>query len=278
LKRLNPGIYPHAVEKQYEAALVARSRRVHREMMYALRTGSVRRVDAIDPRKMFDLTFSVSIGTDFLKSLLKKAAKKIDDGVRKNIGTGLDRIGNTVFAGQRNAAFQAQSASLALGILEEPASYAEWIDENIRLIKSIDERYFNDVREVISTGLQKGMTAEQLAKQVRLRFHVTESRAKLIARDQVGKFHARMDKERHEELGITRFIWSTSLDERVREDHRALEGKIFTYAQGHPTEGLPGQPIQCRCVAIPIIDEDDEYLNSQTGDWEFKMQGFPTSM
>lgn len=241
--------------------------------MYALRTGSVRRTDAIDPRKMFDLTFSVgmAVGANVLKSFLRGAAKKIDEGVLRNIDASLDRIG------QRNAAYQAQGSSLVLNVLNEPASYASWIDENVRLIKSIDERYFNDVREVISTGLQKGMTADALAKEVRLRFHVTASRAKLIARDQVGKFHAQMDKERHQELGITRFIWSTSLDEKVREDHRELEGKIFTYAQGHPVEGLPGQPIQCRCVAIPIIDEeDDEYLDSQTGNWEFKMKDFPT--
>lgn len=223
---------------------------------------------------MFDLTFTVGMatGADAMKGFLRGAAKKIDEGVLKNIDASLDRIG------QRNAAYQAQGASLVLGVLSEPKSYTNWIDDNVRLIKSIDERYFNDVREVISTGLQKGMTADQLAKQVRLRFHVTASRARLIARDQVGKFHATMDKERHQEIGITRFIWSTSLDERVREDHRALEGKIFTYAHGHPVEGLPGQPIQCRCVAIPIIDEeDDEYLDTQTGNWEFKTQGFPTS-
>lgn len=54
-------------------------------------------------------------------------------------------------------------------------------------------------------------------------------------------------------LGIKRFTWSTSNDERVRESHKALDTKEFEYSN------MPKEynDYNCRCVQIPIIEFKD---------------------
>lgn len=93
---------------------------------------------------------------------------------------------------------------------------------------------------------------------------VTQSRAELIARDQVLKLNAEVTQKRHEAAGIVEFVWSTSRDERVRPDHKVLEGKRYRYDdppvvdRRRGTRGLPGIHFQCRCVAIPVIPGFDD--------------------
>ena len=42
--------------------------------------------------------------------------------------------------------------------------------------------------------------------------------------------------------------------DRVRDEHQELEGETFSY-DDPPSEGLPGQPVLCRCFAEPVLDE-----------------------
>ncbi|WP_442880212.1 minor capsid protein [Aurantimonas sp. A2-1-M11] len=65
---------------------------------------------------------------------------------------------------------------------------------------------------------------------------------------------------RHQQAGVASYVWMSSRDERVRERHRALDGKEYRYGEPAGAEqGLPrGQPIQCRCVARGIVEIDGE--------------------
>lgn len=63
-----------------------------------------------------------------------------------------------------------------------------------------------------------------------------------------------MTAKRHQEMGINKFQWTDSGDSRIRIRHRELNGNIYSYSDPL-SEGLPGTPFRCRCVAIPIFDE-----------------------
>lgn len=129
-----------------------------------------------------------------------------------------------------------------------------FIAENVSLIKSINQRLHDEVEGILQRGLREGKRANMLREEIRERFGVSESRANLIARDQIGKLDAQLTKERQGELGITKFIWRTAQDNRVRPDHEDREGQ--TYSWDDPPDGeLPGTAIQCRCVAIPVMEE-----------------------
>ena len=82
----------------------------------------------------------------------------------------------------------------------------------------------------------------------------TKKRAKLIARDQTQKVNAAVTQGRQSNLGVTEYIWRTSSDERVRESHKSKNGKRFRWDSPPADTGHPGQDIQCRCVAEPVIE------------------------
>jgi len=66
-----------------------------------------------------------------------------------------------------------------------------------------------------------------------------------------------MTAQRHQNMGVKRFRWRTSKDERVRKTHKDLEDEPFSY-DNPPAVGLPGEDFRCRCIAIPIFDDEEE--------------------
>ena len=128
---------------------------------------------------------------------------------------------------------------------------------NIDLITSIQVQHFERLAQKVEKGFAQGMRSEQLAKLVQEQTGVTKSRAKLIARDQIGKMNSEFSRVRQPGLGITHYQWSTAQDERVREEHADLDGQTFSWSEP-PDEGHPGTAIQCRCVALPVFNLDPE--------------------
>lgn len=105
-----------------------------------------------------------------------------------------------------------------------------------------------------------GLRVEEIRDKLLERGGVSESRAELIARDQTMKTNAAVARAGHEDAGFSHYQWSTSMDERVRPEHEILEGQVFSYAEGAGEEGNPGDPVNCRCVALPVDspEETDE--------------------
>lgn len=129
---------------------------------------------------------------------------------------------------------------------------------NTQLIKSIPTQYLDKVQSAVTRGLVSGKLPKDIAEEIKEIGRVTDSRARLIARDQSSKASSALTQARHEELGITRYRWSASGDERVRESHMANDGKIFSYDNPPPT-GHPGHEVNCRCVAIAVFDEKPKF-------------------
>jgi SPP1 gp7 family putative phage head morphogenesis protein len=112
-----------------------------------------------------------------------------------------------------------------------------------------------DVSSLIESAHAEGLRVEVLAHELRERFNVSDSRAELIARDQVLKLNGQINRHRQLSAGVEEYVWLTAGDERVRESHAALDGQTFSW-HSPPAVGHPGQDFQCRCQAIPLIPED----------------------
>lgn len=143
-----------------------------------------------------------------------------------------------------------------------------WVQENLDLIKSIDAETLRKVRETMTDMIIGTVDMAELNKTlIEALKHmegVEERRAAMIGRDQVGKLNGRLSEYQQRQLGIEEYIWVTAGDERVRSSHRALNGKKFRW-DDPPPEGHPGYPIQCRCIADPVIDIDKINLQPKAG-------------
>lgn len=170
--------------------------------------------------------------------------------------------------GQDTARFQAKNLNKQLGaalkdggavdvVGSEPwlnQAIEEFVRENVALIRSVPEVFFTDLEKHIMREVADGARFEQLADIIEERYGVAESRAELIARDQVSKFQGDLNRVRQRDLGIEKFVWRTSNDERVRPEHADRNAEV--YAWDKPPEGeTPGEPINCRCYAEPDLSE-----------------------
>lgn len=126
--------------------------------------------------------------------------------------------------------------------------------ENIDLIQSIPDQYFQKLNQIVFNNITQGTSANGIIKQIRDLTDSTMSRAKVIARDQTSKTNATISQTRQQDLGITKYIWQTSRDERVRATHRAHNGKEFEWSKPPADTGHPSNDIQCRCTARGVID------------------------
>lgn len=162
--------------------------------------------------------------------------------------------------GQQTSDFQRQQLSAAtraslgvdLNTLEPNIApkIDAWTADNVSLIRSIPTEHLSDVEGVITDALKGGRSWSETADDLAERYGITQRHANLIARDQIGKLNGQLNEERQTALGVTGYIWRTSMDSRVRDEHEEREGQAFEW-NDPPDDGNPGEPIQCRCYAEP---------------------------
>jgi SPP1 gp7 family putative phage head morphogenesis protein len=117
-------------------------------------------------------------------------------------------------------------------------------NQNSQLITNMTTNEIERVSGIVQRALQEGSSLESITDNIEKSFGITRRHAKLIARDQTTKLNGSLTKLRQQEIGVTQYRWETSNDERVRADHRVMQGKI------------------CRW------DDPTVYLNEKTGKWE----------
>ena len=134
----------------------------------------------------------------------------------------------------------------------------EW-GENLNLyIKNWEIESIKRLRERVLANTFIGNRAESLVNIIEHDFGMSENKAKFLARQETALLMSQFREERFKSAGVQKYRWSTSGDSRVRERHRELNGKVFTWdnppiidEQGH--RGHPGQDFNCRCIAIPLV-------------------------
>lgn len=137
---------------------------------------------------------------------------------------------------------------------------AQWVSDNVDLISTIPKDMLERMKQIIYEGYQNGASAKDIAREIQDAYGMGKTHAEFIARDQMSKLSADITRKEHEDAGVTKYEWSDSGDERVRESHRRLNGRVFSYNNPPETDGgrhcNPGEDYNCRCVAIPVFEED----------------------
>lgn len=241
------------LELDYTRALLAIVDDMHTETVKAL-------MPLIDTPIIGDSKRQVA---DSLFSDFKTAFSRTANTVKAKVSGIAEALAKTVVSKQGQQSDNQLSAMILskTGIdfsgLMSDSALQEAVDEavaaNISLINSIPQQYLDRVEQAVMASLQAGTLNATLADDLLKIEGVTKNRAKLIARDQLGKINSRLSQIRQQSLGITHYFWSTSHDERVRARHRRWDGDLIAW-DNPPIDGHPGQAIQCRCTAIPDLD------------------------
>ena len=134
-----------------------------------------------------------------------------------------------------------------------------WSHNNSLLIKDIPHKTSLQIAEQTTKALVEGTNLDDTRKAIfdimSERTDVSDSRAKLIARDQVSKLNGQLTRERQTDLGVDGYIWRTVGDERVRDTHDENDGNFFSWDNPPAETGHPGEDYQCRCWAEPVLPE-----------------------
>jgi len=133
--------------------------------------------------------------------------------------------------------------------------------ESRNMIEKLKNDTIASYRQNTLRRMSAGASLVDLFQQVKKDTGLKLKNGDLIARNELKAFNSELSKKRAENVGITRAIWRTAEDERVRSCHRFLEGKEYTVGKGlkcpdGDTLIEPGEEINCRCVAEYIVEFD----------------------
>lgn len=131
------------------------------------------------------------------------------------------------------------------------------LQRNVSLIRGLSDDVAKRVEitllQKITTGATNADTASALVEVAGF----SRRRAAFIARDQAGSFNGELTKIRQQQAGVEEYIWDTSGDSRVRPEHRVRDEQTFRW-DTPPSDGHPGTPVNCRCVARAVISFEDK--------------------
>lgn len=252
-KKPHTWLFPQGQEMVYTKDLLSLSRelaKIIREVMYPAIPSMVEEVQRKTPTDRQDDYL------DRLKSLIvfiRKAIQgKVDETIlqAENVARNINQFNYNQFQKINENVLGVDLFVSEPWLLDQLKLFSA---QNAQLITSLPDQELERVAGYIERGLQDGTSIREIEKDIQKSFGITRRRAKLIARDQTTKLNASLTKLRQQEVGVTEYVWQTSGDERVRPTHRANDGKTFRWDKP-PATGHPGSDVNCRCVAIPVLD------------------------
>jgi SPP1 gp7 family putative phage head morphogenesis protein len=239
--------FPSAIEERYYRNINKLLRATHealvseiKEILSESRFDSAIRVDAGFSERILG---KIEAAKNTFLSLI---APKLFDSMFKDVNAFVLNNVNKQFNIETVATFQSA---------EEKVMAEEWVALNTDLIsRAIKEKYFDGIEDVVITSFREGLSINEIQSKLLGAYDLhdnaksAKARARLIARDQIGKLSSNLTQFRHRQLGINQYQWSTSGDERVRPSHARLDGRIFSYDNPPDTgrgRNNPGEDYQC---------------------------------
>jgi SPP1 gp7 family putative phage head morphogenesis protein len=146
-----------------------------------------------------------------------------------------------------------QLRSTPVGIALRESTY-----EAASYISSLPLEAAQRVQQLSIDYMTRGIRANVLAARVMATGQVTKGRANLIARTEVARTANTLVEVRSTAVGSEGYIWRTSRDADVRDDHRKLEGKFIKWSSP-PIAGPKGMRYHagrgpnCRCFPEPVL-------------------------
>jgi uncharacterized protein with gpF-like domain len=202
--------------------------------------------------------------------LLKKWTKRFEEVGKKSTDRMVDR---TLKNSAATLSMSLKDASKDFEI--NTSFYNEQINEVIKastqeavnLIKTIPQKFLNDVQGQVMRSITTGKGMEDLVPFLTKHYKGDVRKAKLVALDQTRKTYQSVNTSRLKALGVKKFIWiHTGGGSHPRPLHVKMSGNEYSFDDppvigemyGSEVRGLPGDLPYCRCIYKPILNFDLE--------------------
>lgn len=265
--RGQPLNYNAAVEARYRDSLSQMVRRMQQETLATMR--KLEAIGATDATVAMDVSLAsqARILTNALRAKFQAAFNRQAQGLAERFA----RETEAASRGSLHASLKELSGGISLktSVLPPPVREAvkAGITENVNLIRSIPEQYFQRLQGSVMRNIQRGDGTAGILRTVEALGLVTENRAALIARDQTSKATTALNAARMRALNVRKFEWLHSGGgKEPRKLHEDMSGNVYDLDDPPVIDdktgerGLPGQLINCRCRMVPVVDygEPDE--------------------
>lgn len=150
----------------------------------------------------------------------------------------------------------------------------DWIRENVNLIKSVPSESLDEMQKIVMDGWYNSRSTKDIMKDLQEQFGVSKGKAKLLAVDQTSKLNAKLTQYQQKDAGCEEYKWSSSGDGKVRDRHRELDGKTFSWDkppivdEDSGRRAHPGEDYYCRCIAIPVFKIESLNIPVEPKDWD----------
>lgn len=137
---------------------------------------------------------------------------------------------------------------------------ADWAQNMDLYVKNWAQEQITEMRALVMQEVFKGKRVERIADIIAKSYGQTKNKAQFLARQETSLLLSKMKEQEYKDAGSTQYIWSGAMDEREREDHKALEGKVISWNNPPVVDrrtgrrAHAGEDFGCRCVAIPVFD------------------------
>jgi len=228
----------------------------------------LRKAFKVDISKLpIELRSSISVGANLIRTRqdtvleILKQTERNADGLTYSFDF-TDTL-NPIFQDLNNQMVKTTYPDISLIPTFTEAMKAELVvkyNENMNLaIKNFTNNEIFGLRSTVEKEVFEGFRADKIEKIIRNKYNTTVNKAKFLARQETSLLVSKYREERYKDAGVSSYKWSTSGDERVRDRHKDLNGKVFTWDSPPITDqktgnrNHPGEDYLCRCVAIPIL-------------------------
>ena len=141
---------------------------------------------------------------------------------------------------------------------DTPIDLEARVRENVNLVRTIPERFHTGLaKKIEAIQMDAPFDQQKLQGVLRREYKSSGYNLRRLTRDQTSKLTGQLNQARQTELGIARYRWQTSGDERVRPTHNDNDGQVFAWDDPPAATGHPGEDVQCRCGAIAVIDKHE---------------------
>lgn len=267
--------YPISAERELKRVMMAYNKIIHEELKKEL--GPL--------MKKYRINLRGDIRLDDMQSFfreVRRTMQRIAERVEQRIAL-LDValiLGKIAESGRKYAVREWKrivSGTLGVNLLDDYYNgdffqeiIQTWVSQNTNYIQSVPTVLLDDMRQTILDGFADGEPATGVQTKLQDKYNVLKRRALMMARDQMTTLNADITRAQRMDSGVSKYMWMSCRDDRVRDCHRELDGKIFSWddppemwietkSRGRVYTGRncnPGEDYGCRCIAIPVFEAE----------------------